>query len=184
MNTALYVRVSTDKQDADNQIQILKDFCSKTDIYQISNIYCDVISGGEDSRPEWDRMFKDAHQKKFDMVLFWSLDRFSRSGTLFTLQKLHELDLLGIGWKSYQEQYLDTFGQFKDVLISIMSTLAKIEKERISERTKAGLKCVCGHKLPAHTELGCSRCDCKKFVRNGRPRGKDKKQRKRAGYFR
>jgi DNA invertase Pin-like site-specific DNA recombinase len=101
-------------------------------------------------------MFSDAHKKLFDIVIFWDLSRFSRAGTLHTLQRLHELDLLGVAWKSYQEQYLDSAGAFKDVVISIMSTLAKIEREKISERTKAGMK----GKL------------------NVGKRGKDKKQRK------
>jgi DNA invertase Pin-like site-specific DNA recombinase len=73
-------------------------------------------------------------------VLFWSLDRFSRSGTLFTLQKLRELDNLGIFWHSFQDPYLSTAGEWKDVIVSILSTLAKIEREKISERTKAGLQ--------------------------------------------
>jgi len=85
-------------------------------------------------------MFKDTHKKLFDGVLFWSLDRFSRSGTLFTLQKLKELDNLGIFWHNYQDPYISTAGEWKDVIISIMSTLAKIERERISQRTKAGLQ--------------------------------------------
>lgn len=185
MKTAIYVRVSTDKQEADNQTSVLKDFCINSKI-EVFDVYCDIISGGEDSRPSYDKMFKDAHQKKFEMVLFWSLDRFSRSGTLFTLQKLHELELLGIGYKSYQEQYLDTAGQFKDVVISIMATVAKIEKTRISERTKAGLKCQCGHSRALHDkESKCQKCECLKFIRNGKRRGKDnpKKPRRRKGYF-
>ena len=116
----------------------LRDFCkkSKWDIY---HEYCDIISGKEESRPRYDILFKDAHQKKFDIVLFWDLSRFSRSGTLFTLQKLTELENLGIKWHSYQEPYFSTIGDFKDVIISILATLAKIERGKISERTKAGL---------------------------------------------
>lgn len=178
MKVALYIRVSTDKQEVDNQYQILKEYCDKSQ-YEISETYSDIISGGEDSRPAYDRLFRDAHQKKFDMVIFWALDRFSRSGTLFTLQKLHELDLLGIVWKSFTETYFDSCGQFKDVVISIMATLAKIEKEKISSRTKAGLKCICGHSRALHNNEGiCQRCECKKFERNGKKRGNDKKPRK------
>ena len=160
MNAALYVRVSTDKQDAENQLLQLKDYCLKSNI-QIYKEYSDIMSGKETSRPAYDSLFIDAHKKLFDMVLFWDLSRFSRAGTLHTLQKLHELDLLGIGWKSYQEQYLDSVGQFKDVVISIFATVAKIEREKISERTKAGLI----------------------KAKNVGKRGKDKKPRKRTGYF-
>lgn len=138
MKVAIYCRVSTTKQDADNQLVQLQEYCQKCD-YSVFREYVDIISGKEISRPAYDRLFQDAHKKQFDLVLFWDLSRFSRAGTLHTLQKLHELDLLGIGWKSYQELYLDSAGAFKDVVISIMSTLAKIEREKISERTKAGL---------------------------------------------
>lgn len=156
MKVALYVRVSTSKQDADNQLIDLRKYCQKCDM-AVFREYVDVISGKETSRPSYDLLFEDAHKKMFETVLFWDLSRFSRAGTLHTLQKLHELDLLGIGWKSYQEQYLDSAGAFKDVVISIMATLAKIEREKISERTKAGL---------AHAH-------------NVGKRGKDKKKRKR-----
>ncbi len=160
MKIAIYCRVSTTKQDADNQLIQLREYCLKSQ-YVIFKEYVDIISGKENSRPAYDELFQDAHKKLFDMVLFWDLSRFSRSGTLFTLQKLHELDLLGIGWKSYQEQYLDSAGSFKDVVISIMATLAKIEREKISERTKAGLA----------------------KAKNVGKRGKDKTQRNKAGYY-
>jgi DNA invertase Pin-like site-specific DNA recombinase len=158
--TALYVRVSTDKQEVDNQLIALREYCNKSNI-PIYKEYVDVISGKETSRPAYDQMFNDAHKKLFDMVLFWDMSRFSRAGTLHTLNKLHELELLGIGYKSYQEPYLDSVGQFKDVVISIFATVAKIEREKISERTKAGLK----GKL------------------NVGKRGPDKRRRKIRGYF-
>jgi len=139
MKIAVYVRVSTDKQESENQLLELRDYC-KSSNYQIFNEYVDIISGKEDKRPYWDQLFLDAHRKKFDIVLFWDLSRFSRSGTLYTLQKLRELENLGIGYISYREPYLNTVGQFKDVVISILSTVAKIEREQISDRTKAGLK--------------------------------------------
>ena len=136
---ALYIRVSTDKQDALNQVISLKDYCNKSD-YNIFNEYIDIISGKEPSRPAYDLMFQHAHKKYFDIVLFWDLSRFSRAGTLFTLQKLKELENLGIDWESYQEPYFKSAGQFKDVVLSIISTIAKMEREKISERTKAGLR--------------------------------------------
>jgi len=136
---ALYVRVSTEKQEALNQLIQLKEYCVKSD-YDVFNDYVDIISGKENKRPAYDLMFLHAHRKYFDIVLFWDLSRFSRSGTLFTLQKLKELENLRIDWVSYTEPYFNSIGDFRDVIISILSTLAKIEREKISERTKAGLK--------------------------------------------
>lgn len=136
--TAIYVRVSTDKQEVLNQLSQLRAHCEVKG-YSIFNEYWDITSGKNESRPAYDLMFLHAHQHKFKICLFWALDRFSRSGTLFTLQKLKELENCGVIWESYSEPYFNSAGQFKDVVISIMATLAKIEREKISERTKAGL---------------------------------------------
>ena len=166
MIVAIYVRVSTDKQEASNQLNQLRDYTIKNS-HNIYKEYIDVISGKENSRPAYDLMFQEAHKKLFDLVVFWDLSRFSRAGTLFTLQKLKELENLGIEWESYQEPYFKSVGQFKDVVLSVISTVAKIEREKISERTKAGLE-----RLKRSGKV------------LGRPTGsKDKKQRKKAGYF-
>lgn len=182
MKVAIYVRVSTDKQEVDNQLNILRPFCEKSG-WEIYKEYEDIICGAELSRPGFDLMFKDAHKKLFDVVLFWSYDRFTRAGTLYTLNKLHELDLLGIGYKSYTEQYIDSVGMFKDAIISILAIIAKAEREKISARTKAGLKCQCGHSRALHDNIGiCNKCNCQKFHGTGK-RGKDQKKRNRSGYF-
>jgi len=137
-NVAIYVRVSTDKQEVENQLLQLRNYCKKSN-YIIFHEYCDVISGKQNSRPAFDQLFEHAHRKLFNGLLFWDLSRFSRSGTLYTLQKLKELENLGIEWESYSEPYFRMAGQFKDIILSILSTFAKIEREKISERTKAGL---------------------------------------------
>jgi len=165
MKTAIYVRVSTDKQEAQNQLIQLKEYVKKEN-WEIYKEYIDIISGKETSRPEFDRLFLDAHKKLFDIVLFWDLSRFSRAGTLFTLQKLQELKNSGINWVSYQEPYIRSIGQFSDVIVSLLSTIAKIEREKISQRTKAGLE-----RLKAQGK------------KLGRPKGKkDKKKRVRRYY--
>ena len=163
---ALYVRVSTGKQDAENQLLQLRPYCERSG-YTIYKEYMDIISGGEENRPAFSQLFKDAHQKKFDILVFWSIDRFSRSGLSYTMQKLQELKNLRIDWESYQEPYFRTVGPFGDALIGIMATLAKIEKDRISERTKAGL----ARRKAAGNILG-------------RPKGsKDKVKRRTLGYY-
>jgi len=136
---AIYARVSTDKQELQNQLNQLREYCKKNN-YEIFKEYTDIASGANDKRLGFEAMFQDAHKKLFDIVLFWDISRFSRSGTLYTLQKLKELDNLDIKWHSYNESYFSSLGAFKDVVLSIMATLAKIEREKISERTKAGLE--------------------------------------------
>ena len=139
VKAGIYTRVSTKGQELDNQLLQLRRYCEKSN-WEIYDEYCDIISGKEESRPNYDRLFNDAHKKKFDIVLFWDISRFARSGTLFTLQKLKELENLGLDWHSYEDKYLSSMGEFKDIVISILATLAKIEREKISNRTKAGLE--------------------------------------------
>ena len=109
MNTnkkcAIYVRVSTEKQEAENQLIALREYAARSG-WEIFKEYVDIISGKEKSRPAFDQLFRDAHKLLFDVVLFWDLSRFSRSGTLFTLQKLQELQ--GLGTVSYTHLTLPT----------------------------------------------------------------------------
>lgn len=71
------------------------------------------------------------------MVLFWSLDRFSREGATDTLQHLRKLTTYGVQWKSFTEQYIDSAGLFGEVIISLLAVLAKQESVRRSERACA-----------------------------------------------
>ncbi len=67
------------------------------------------------------------------------MDRLSREGVLETLQHLNRLTSYGVGYRSFTEQYFDSCGVFRDAVIAIVATVAKQERVRISERTRAGL---------------------------------------------
>jgi DNA invertase Pin-like site-specific DNA recombinase len=138
MKIAIYLRVSTDKQETENQAVQLREFATKQG-WQIVREYCDVESGSKADRSEFQRMFADASRRQFDLVLFWALDRLSREGVLQTLTHLNRLESYGVGFRSYTEQFFDSCGPFKDAVIGIMATLAKQERVKRSERTKAGL---------------------------------------------
>ena len=138
MKIALYLRVSTDKQETENQAIQLREFAAKQG-WQIFREYCDYESGSKADRVAFKQMFADASQRKFDMILFWALDRFSREGVLPTLQHLNQLESYGVGYRSFTEPYFDSCGVFKDVILAVMATLAKQERVKRSERTKAGL---------------------------------------------
>ena len=93
----IYVRVSTTKQTVENQIQVLKEYSDRCG-YQITQIYSDNgISGskGRQDRPGLDQMMKDGVQRKFEMVLVWSVDRLGRSVT-HLVEVMNELNELKI----------------------------------------------------------------------------------------
>jgi DNA invertase Pin-like site-specific DNA recombinase len=50
------------------------------------------------------------------------------------------LDSYGVAWRSFMEPFFDSCGIMRDVVISIMATLAEQERIAISERTRAGLQ--------------------------------------------
>jgi DNA invertase Pin-like site-specific DNA recombinase len=138
---ALYSRVSTrDKgQDTENQLAQLREFAARQG-WTIVAEFVDHASGSSSDREQFQEMFADASKRKFDLLLFWSLDRLSREGVLETLQHLQRLTAYGVEWRSYTEQFLDSVGPFRDAVLAILASLAKQERIRISERTVAGLR--------------------------------------------
>ncbi len=138
MKIGIYARISKASSDNENQLIILRDYCQKMN-YEIYDEYVDVVSGGSPNRPEFNRMMLDASKRKFDMLFFYALDRLTREGARKTIHYLQMLDDYGISYKSYTEQYIDSSGIFKDVIITLLSTLALQERLRISDRVSAGL---------------------------------------------
>jgi DNA invertase Pin-like site-specific DNA recombinase len=90
---ALYARVSTKdgRQDTENQLTALREYCAKQG-WEIAEEYVDQETGGTSKRPRFQPMFADARARKFDLVLFWSLDRPSREGVSATLAHLERLE--------------------------------------------------------------------------------------------
>jgi len=139
-NCLIYARVSTQDQECQNQVDQLKDYAGKQG-WTVLEVIEDICSGGKgvDERPGLDKVFQLAHKKAFDVLLFWDLSRLSREGSRKTIEYLTRLDDYGVAWHSFTEQYLSSMGVFSDCIISLLSTLARQEKIRIGERTRAGL---------------------------------------------
>ena len=110
---------------------------------------------------------QDARAGHFDILLVWSLDRLSREGVAATLEIVNRLGQSGVKVWSLQESWTEVEGPLQELLLSIVAWVARMESERRSERTKAGI-------ARARTEG--------KHI--GRPAGaKDKTRRRRSGYF-
>jgi DNA invertase Pin-like site-specific DNA recombinase len=144
MRVAIYARVSTDDkgQDPENQLRQLRASCASAG-HAIVREYVDCASGGKgtDKRPEFAAMLADAHKRQFDLVLCWALDRFSREGMVPTVLHLQRLASYGVGFHSYTEPMLSTDNEMvRDIVLAVMASLAKIERQKISERTRAGMQ--------------------------------------------
>ena len=150
MMVALYARVSTrDKgQDTENQVRQLRQFAGKQG-WTVVHEYVDHVTGKHSDREQFKKMFGAASRREFDVLLFWSLDRFSREGVVETLNHLQRLTSYGVDYRSFTEQYLDSTGLFKEAVIGILAAIAKQERVRLSERTIAGLE-----RARAHGRVG------------------------------
>lgn len=141
MKTAIYARVSTRKQEMDNQLQQLREFAAKQG-WEVVAEYVDVVSGsGKKERPRFLAMMQDASQHQFDLLLFWSLDRLSREGIVRTLGYLQQFKSWNVGWRSFTQPFLDTGNAMvTDIVLSVLAAVAQQERLTISERTLAGLR--------------------------------------------
>jgi DNA invertase Pin-like site-specific DNA recombinase len=136
---AVYLRVSTSKQDTDNQLRELVAVAERSG-WEIVGIYEDAgISGakGRDERSGLDALMKAVNAKEFDLVAAWSVDRLGRSLTdlLGILQGLHEkgVDLF------LHQQGLDTSTAAGKAMFQMLGVFAEFERGIIRERVNAGL---------------------------------------------
>ena len=141
MRVAIYARVSTDDkgQNPENQLSELRDWAASAG-HTISREFVDYESGrkGAEKRKQFAALFDDAAKRKFDCVLFWALDRFSREGMAHI--HLQRLCSYGVAFHSYTEPHLGTDNELvRNILLALLSSLAKVEAQKISERTKAGM---------------------------------------------
>lgn len=140
MRAAIYSRVSTDdgRQSVENQRQQLMEFCGRMN-WQVVADFQDEKSGKSLDRTGFKRMMESASKREWDVLVFWDLSRLSRGGVSETLRVLEQVKAWGIAYRSLQESYIDTLGPFGDVVISLLASIAKLEREKIRERTLAGL---------------------------------------------
>ena len=148
IDVAIYGRVSKEIEDSkdvryqepDNQIQPLKEFCNQMN-WNVKFVFIDRKSGADSNRPEFKRMLAEARQHHFDLLLVWSLDRFSREPVINSLSYLKQLQDHNVHLKSYVDG-IDTREQAdtQELMMIILMWQSQNERKRISRRTKAGIQ--------------------------------------------
>lgn len=139
MRVALYARVSTKNQGQDPKTQLLplRDF-AKARGYLETIEYVDVgISGAKSSRPQLDKLMRDARKGMFAAVLVARFDRFARSVS-HLLRALEEFKQLKVDFVSLNES-IDTSTPMGKLVFTILGAVAEMERELIRERVHAGL---------------------------------------------
>jgi DNA invertase Pin-like site-specific DNA recombinase len=123
-----YARVSTRDQNADLQVDALKQAgCER--------IYQDIASGAKSARPELDKLL--AHVRAGDTVVIWKLDRLGRS-LKHLVELVGELAERKVGLQSLNDPIDTTHAQGR-LVFNLFASLAEFERELIRERTQAGL---------------------------------------------
>lgn len=140
MKAGIYTRVSLDdgRQTAENQRQQIMEFCARMG-WQVVAEFTDSKSGKNLDRPGFKAMMAAASKREWDVLVFWDLSRLSRSGVVDVLNVLQQLKGWGIAYRSLQEAYLDSLGPFSEVVVSLLASIARLEREKTRERTLAGL---------------------------------------------
>jgi len=133
---ALYARVSTDKQTCENQLNELRSIVERMQYTIVDEFIDEGISGATSSRPALDALMKSATQRRFDMVMCWSIDRLGRS-LQNLIEILNELQSLKVDL-FFMQQGLDTSTSAGRMMFSIFGALAEFERNLIRERVIAG----------------------------------------------
>jgi DNA invertase Pin-like site-specific DNA recombinase len=124
-----YIRVSTDKQN----LQLQEDSLKKANCYKI---FYDVASGVKADRPGLKKCLN--YTREGDTLVVWKSDRLGRS-TVDLLNIVDDLHKKDIGFKSLTEDLFDTTSSNGRLIFGIFALLAEHERDRIKERTMAGL---------------------------------------------
>jgi DNA invertase Pin-like site-specific DNA recombinase len=136
---AIYARVSTDQQTADNQVQELEAWAERCGHTVVARFIDKGISGamGRDKRPQFDRLLKGATPHEFTAVAAWSVDRLGRSlqDLVGFLSEIH-----GAGVDLYlHQQGIDTRTSGGKALFQMCGVFAEFERSMIVERVTAGI---------------------------------------------
>jgi putative DNA-invertase from lambdoid prophage Rac len=109
----------------------------------------------------------DARTGQFDVLLAWALDRLSREGIEATLSTMRQFSDRGVAVWSPRGSWAETSdSHVRELATAIMAWVARMESQRRSERTRAGLERRRREGLPVARQ----------------PRAKDKQSRRRSGY--
>lgn len=145
MKTAIYIRVSTDEQAEGYSLEVQEESLRKFvkdrgwDLYcRDGKVYSDDETGYSLKRPALRKMLSDARAGKFDTVLVYKLDRFSRN-LKHLLMLVDELELLDIRLVSATEPY-DTGSSAGRMVVQQLGMFAEFERNRIVERVVPGMK--------------------------------------------
>lgn len=122
-----YLRISTQEQRPDRQIDGLKEICDE--------LFIEQASGASLKRPIYERVISKL--RPGDGMVVWSLDRAYRS-TVDAILEVERLKELGVALEIVDLK-VDTATPQGMLIFSVIAAFAEFERRTISQRTKEGL---------------------------------------------
>jgi DNA invertase Pin-like site-specific DNA recombinase len=168
---AVWLRVSTGRQETDNQVPDVERFAAHHGYefaarYEVSESAWNGGKDGGEYRRTLKQALDDAHAGKFSVLIVWALDRITREGAEGALRIIRQFRERGCTVVSVKESWLNGSPEIQDVLVAFAGWIAQQESARRSERIKAGL----------------ARRKAEGLAVGRQPGATDKKARKRSGY--
>jgi DNA invertase Pin-like site-specific DNA recombinase len=135
VKACIYVRVSTEEQSVDAQVEVCRRYC------EINNLEFDIFhekeSGGSIDRPVFKSLLSRVKRREYSRFIVFKLDRFSRSVS-DTIHLLNDLSKWGCDFVSVTEM-IDMSTPIGRLQMQMLAVFAQFEREMISERTRAAL---------------------------------------------
>jgi len=149
--TAIYTRVSTDRQKDDSQQKALKDYIEQ---HGLGNVrwYRDKVGGNKLKRPGMVRLKANVFRGSVGTIIVWKLDRLARNMN-DGISLLCDWCERGVRVVSLQER-LDLGGTVGQIVASVLFGVAQMERENINERIRAGIAARRAKGLPIGRQEG------------------------------
>ena len=142
MRVATYTRISTDEEHQPNSLEAqatrLGSYIASQEGWELVRQFSDQMTGATTERPDLQRMLTEARAGRFDLLLVYRVDRFSRS-VRGLAQLLDELDKAGIAFRSATEPF-DTTTPAGRMMVQMLGVFAEFERATIVDRVIAGME--------------------------------------------
>ena len=135
---AIYGRVSTERQDYQNQMEELRGYATRMGWTTVEYMEKESAKCGN-YRPELGRLLRDAALRRFDIALVWRIDRFGRSVGEFS-ENILKLDSAGIRFIACSQGIdTDQRNPLAKMLRNLLAMFAEFELDMIHERVQEGV---------------------------------------------
>lgn len=140
VNAVIYARYSSHsqtEQSIEGQLHDCHAWAERMG-YTVLHEYIDrALTGTKDTRPDFQRMIRDAEKRQFQLVIVWKLDRFARNRYDSAIYKA-KLKKSGVRVVSVMENVSD--GPEGIILEGILESMAEYYSANLSENVRRGME--------------------------------------------